>query len=173
MYVSRLIRTREKQASYPQQITYPMTAEMCIGFGWSELLCQVPWTKLTSPYFTKVICIPYPKQQIYLRWLSVVFIRKFYFWLPDMCDAIQFFFFATLTSLAIWPHENVWFSHPRHYGKVLKCRVCASHSGLIRKFTVWTSAVNVSVRESFWHWFPQVPLKRYTYLGTPLVSVYN
>lgn len=32
-------------------------------------------------------------------------------------------------------HENVWFSHPRHYGKgSRKCRVCASHSGLIRKY---------------------------------------
>ncbi|PSK39862.1 40S ribosomal protein S29 [Candidozyma pseudohaemuli] len=32
-------------------------------------------------------------------------------------------------------HENVWFSHPRHYGKgSRKCRVCGTHSGLIRKY---------------------------------------
>lgn len=32
-------------------------------------------------------------------------------------------------------HENVWFSHPRKYGKGSRqCRICSSHSGLIRKY---------------------------------------
>ncbi|ODV83873.1 hypothetical protein CANARDRAFT_202319 [[Candida] arabinofermentans NRRL YB-2248] len=32
-------------------------------------------------------------------------------------------------------HENVWFSHPRNYGKGSRqCRVCSSHNGLIRKY---------------------------------------
>ncbi|CAD6636424.1 AMH_1a_G0038020.mRNA.1.CDS.1 [Saccharomyces cerevisiae] len=32
-------------------------------------------------------------------------------------------------------HENVWFSHPRRYGKGSRqCRVCSSHTGLIRKY---------------------------------------
>ncbi|CEP60421.1 40S ribosomal protein uS14 LALA0_S01e10506g [Lachancea lanzarotensis] len=32
-------------------------------------------------------------------------------------------------------HENVWFSHPRNFGKGSRqCRVCASHQGLIRKY---------------------------------------
>ena len=32
-------------------------------------------------------------------------------------------------------HENVWFSHPRNFGKGSRqCRHCSSHSGLIRKY---------------------------------------
>ncbi|SCU77851.1 LAMI_0A02564g1_1 [Lachancea mirantina] len=32
-------------------------------------------------------------------------------------------------------HENVWYSHPRNFGKGSRqCRVCGSHSGLIRKY---------------------------------------
>ncbi|XXZ99364.1 40S ribosomal protein S29 [Meyerozyma guilliermondii] len=32
-------------------------------------------------------------------------------------------------------HESVWFSHPRNFGKGSRqCRVCSSHSGLIRKY---------------------------------------
>ncbi|KAK9446720.1 40S ribosomal protein uS14 [Limtongia smithiae] len=32
-------------------------------------------------------------------------------------------------------HENVWFSHPRTYGKGSRqCRVCAHTAGLIRKY---------------------------------------
>ncbi|SHO75881.1 Protein component of the small (40S) ribosomal subunit [Malassezia sympodialis ATCC 42132] len=32
-------------------------------------------------------------------------------------------------------HQNVWFSHPRNYGKgSRKCRVCGNQGGLIRKY---------------------------------------
>ncbi|KAL6928788.1 40S ribosomal protein S29 [Hanseniaspora uvarum] len=32
-------------------------------------------------------------------------------------------------------HENVWYSHPRKFGKGSRqCRVCSSHTGLIRKY---------------------------------------
>ncbi|KAG7194358.1 40S ribosomal protein S29 [Scheffersomyces spartinae] len=32
-------------------------------------------------------------------------------------------------------HESVWFSHPRNFGKGSRqCRVCSSHTGLIRKY---------------------------------------
>lgn len=41
----------------------------------------------------------------------------------------------TYTNKQNMAHENVWFSHPRHYGKgSRKCRVCGTHSGLIRKY---------------------------------------
>ncbi|CAN3356200.1 small ribosomal subunit protein uS14A [Diutina catenulata] len=34
-------------------------------------------------------------------------------------------------------HESVWFSHPRNYGKGSRqCRVCSSHTGLIRKYGI-------------------------------------
>lgn len=39
---------------------------------------------------------------------------------------------STYSNMA---HESVWFSHPRNFGKgSRKCRVCSSHSGLIRKY---------------------------------------
>lgn len=45
---------------------------------------------------------------------------------------------ATIDILTIefrMAHENVWFSHPRRFGKGSRqCRVCASHQGLIRKY---------------------------------------
>ncbi|KAH8079289.1 ribosomal protein S14 [Filobasidium floriforme] len=32
-------------------------------------------------------------------------------------------------------HSNVWFSHPRNYGKGSRqCRVCAHQAGLIRRY---------------------------------------
>ncbi|BAO41916.2 40S ribosomal protein S29 [Kluyveromyces marxianus DMKU3-1042] len=32
-------------------------------------------------------------------------------------------------------HENVWYSHPRKFGKGSRqCRISGSHSGLIRKY---------------------------------------
>ncbi|GHJ88731.1 hypothetical protein NliqN6_5133 [Naganishia liquefaciens] len=32
-------------------------------------------------------------------------------------------------------HSNVWFSHPRNYGKGSRqCRVCAHQAGIIRKY---------------------------------------
>ncbi|CAK7896113.1 40S ribosomal protein S29A [[Candida] anglica] len=32
-------------------------------------------------------------------------------------------------------HETVWYSHPRKFGKGSRqCRVCSSHTGLIRKY---------------------------------------
>ncbi|QLG71592.1 hypothetical protein HG535_0B06370 [Zygotorulaspora mrakii] len=32
-------------------------------------------------------------------------------------------------------HENVWFSHPRRFGKGSRqCRITGSHNGLIRKY---------------------------------------
>ncbi|KAF6008247.1 40S ribosomal protein S29 [Brettanomyces bruxellensis] len=32
-------------------------------------------------------------------------------------------------------HANVWYSHPRNNGKgARQCRICASRSGLIRKY---------------------------------------
>ncbi|KAK9235203.1 ribosomal protein S14 [Lipomyces kononenkoae] len=32
-------------------------------------------------------------------------------------------------------HDDVWFSHPRKYGKGSRqCRVCAHQAGLIRKY---------------------------------------
>ena len=34
-------------------------------------------------------------------------------------------------------HDNVWFSHPRKYGKGSRqCRVCAHQAGLIRKYDI-------------------------------------
>lgn len=34
-------------------------------------------------------------------------------------------------------HDNVWFSHPRKYGKGSRqCRVCAHVAGLIRKYDI-------------------------------------
>ncbi|ODV60038.1 40S ribosomal protein uS14 [Ascoidea rubescens DSM 1968] len=34
-------------------------------------------------------------------------------------------------------HENVWYSHPRNYGKGSRqCRVCASRGGIIRKYAL-------------------------------------
>lgn len=32
-------------------------------------------------------------------------------------------------------HENVWYSHPRNYGKGSRqCRISGKHNGLIRKY---------------------------------------
>ncbi|KDN52528.1 ribosomal protein S14 [Tilletiaria anomala UBC 951] len=32
-------------------------------------------------------------------------------------------------------HSNIWFSHPRKYGKGSRqCRVCANQGGIIRKY---------------------------------------
>ncbi|GJQ08359.1 hypothetical protein GpartN1_g3296.t1 [Galdieria partita] len=32
-------------------------------------------------------------------------------------------------------HSNIWYSHPRNYGKGSRqCRVCSARSGLIRKY---------------------------------------
>ncbi|KAK9321188.1 ribosomal protein S14 [Lipomyces orientalis] len=32
-------------------------------------------------------------------------------------------------------HDDVWYSHPRKYGKgARQCRVCAHQAGLIRKY---------------------------------------
>ncbi|WFD33888.1 40S ribosomal protein S29 [Malassezia cuniculi] len=32
-------------------------------------------------------------------------------------------------------HSNVWFSHPRNYGKgSRKCRVCGNGGGIVRKY---------------------------------------
>ncbi|SPN98932.1 40S ribosomal protein S29 [Cephalotrichum gorgonifer] len=32
-------------------------------------------------------------------------------------------------------HENLWYSHPRNYGKGSRsCRVCKHRAGLIRKY---------------------------------------
>ncbi|CUM67458.1 uncharacterized protein PRCAT00005154001 [Priceomyces carsonii] len=38
-------------------------------------------------------------------------------------------------NFSIMAHDSVWFSHPRNFGKGSRqCRVCSSHSGLIRKY---------------------------------------